>query len=192
VKTGLFGGVFDPPHLGHVALARAAIRHFGLDRLLVLVVEEPGHKEVETDAETRLRLARAAFADVPEAEVRLEPSARTVDSVRDGRYGDAIFLVGADEFAGFADWKEPDELLEHVRLGVATRPGFPRERLAEVLAGLRRPDRVEFFELEPVDVASRELRRRAAAGEPIDSAVPPAVADLVRSLRLYRHGVGLH
>jgi nicotinate-nucleotide adenylyltransferase len=192
VKTGLFGGAFDPPHLGHVALARAAIRHFGLDRLLVLVVEHPGHKEVQTEPETRLRLAEAAFADVPEAEVRLEPSARTVDSLRDDRYGDAIFLIGADQFAGFAGWKEPDDLLEHVRLGVATRPGVPRERLDEVLAGLRRPHRVEFFELEPVDVSSRELRRRAAAGEPIDPFVPPGVADLVRSRGLYRHDVGLH
>lgn len=190
--TGLFGGVFDPPHLGHVALARAAIRHFGLDRLIVLVIERPGHKEVATDAETRLRLARAAFADVPEAEVRLEHSARTVDAARDGRYDGAVFLVGADQFADFAGWKEPDELLEHVRLGVATRPGYPRERLDEVLAGLRRPDRVEFFELEPVDVASRDLRRRAEAGEPIEPFVPPAVADLVRSLGLYRRGAGLH
>jgi nicotinate-nucleotide adenylyltransferase len=175
-----------------VALARAAIRHFGLDRLLVLVVEQPGHKEVETDVESRLRLARAAFADIPATEVRSESSARTVDAVRDGRYGDAIFLVGADEFADFAGWKEPDELLEHVRLGVATRPGFPRERLDAVLAGLHRPDRVEFFELDPVDVASRDLRRRVAEGEPMEPFVPPAVAELVRSLGLYRHDVGLH
>ena len=190
--TGLFGGVFDPPHLGHVALARAAIRHFGLDRLLVLVVEKPGHKDVETDPKTRLRLARAAFSDVPQAEVRLEPSPRTVDAVRDGRYDGSVFLVGADEFADFAGWKEPDELLEHVRLGVATRPRFPQERLDEVLAGLRRPDRVECFALEPVDIESRDLRRRVGAGEPIEPFVPPAVADLVRSLGLYRRGAGLH
>jgi nicotinate-nucleotide adenylyltransferase len=190
--TGLFGGVFDPPHLGHVALARAAISHFGLDRLLVLVVEKPGHKDVETDPKTRLRLARAAFSEVPHAEVRLEPSPRTVDAVRDGRYDDSVFLVGADEFADFAGWKEPDELLEHVRLGVATRPRFPQERLDEVLAGLRRADRVEFFALEPVDIESRALRRRVGAGEPIEPFVPPAVADLVRSLGLYRRGAGLH
>ena len=189
---GLLGGAFNPPHNGHVALAREAVDRFGLERLVVLVVERPGHKEVAVDAETRLRLARAAFADVPRAEVRLEPHARTIDSVRADGFGDALFLVGADEFADFLEWKEPDELLELIRLGVATRPGYPSERLASVLAALRRPERVLFFEIEPLDVSSSDLRRRVADGEPIDAFVPPAVAELVRSLGLYRRGAGLH
>jgi nicotinate-nucleotide adenylyltransferase len=192
--TGLFGGAFDPPHNGHVALARAAVEQLGLDRLIVLVVAAPGHKEVETDVETRLRLARAAFADVPGVEVRRDDHARTIDSVLAARdeFRDAIFIVGADEFAHFRDWKDPDELLEHVRLGVGARPGFPRKRLEDVLATLRRPDRVVFFEIEPVEIASSDLRRRAAAGEPIDAFVPPAVAELVREHGVYRRGVGLH
>jgi nicotinate-nucleotide adenylyltransferase len=189
---GLFGGAFDPPHIGHVALARRAIDHLGLERLVVLVVAAPGHRDVELDVDTRLQLAQAAFDDVPVAEVRRDDHPRTLDSVRSGDFGDAIFLVGADQFAQFLDWKDPDELLEHVRLGVATRPGFPRERLEGVLSALRRPDRVVFFEIEPVDVASRDIRRLAAAGEPIDAYVPPGVAKLVRSLGLYRRRVGLH
>ena len=189
---GLFGGAFDPPHNGHVALARGAVEHFGLERLLVLVAERPGHKEVAEDAEKRRRLAEAAFAEVPRADVRLDPHARTVDAVRTGAFGDAIFLVGADEFADFLAWKQPDEVLEHVRLGVATRPGYGREPLQDVLAALRRPDRVAFFEIEPVDVSSSDLRRRAEAGEPLDAFTPPGVAELVRSLGLYRRGAGLH
>ena len=189
---GLFGGAFDPPHNGHVALARGAVEHFGLERLLVLVSERPGHKEVDAGADVRLRLARAAFADVPRAEVRLDPHARTVDSLADGDYGDAVFVVGADEFAGFLDWKEPDTLLERVRLGVGTRPGYARERLERVLSALRRPERVRFFEIEPVDVASRDLRARIAAGRPIDGLVPPRVARLVAELGLYRRDAGLH
>jgi nicotinate-nucleotide adenylyltransferase len=190
---GLFGGAFDPPHNGHVALARAAVEQLGLERLIVLVVAAPGHREVELDVDTRLRLARAAFADVPRTEVRRDDHPRTIDSVRASDFGeDAVFLVGADQFADFRDWKEPDELLEHVRLGVATRPGFPRERLEEVLATMRRPDRVLFFEIEPVAIASRDVRRRAAAGEPIDPLVPPGVAELVRNLGLYRRDSGLH
>ena len=190
VELGLFGGAFDPPHNGHVALARAAMEQLGLERLVVLVVAAPGHKDVETDVETRLRLAHAAFDGIPGVEVRRDDHARTIDSVLAGDFAEATFLVGADEFVDFPSWKEPDELLERVRLGVATRPGFPRARLEEVLAGLRRPDRVMFFDLEPVDVASRDLRRRAAAGEPIDEHVPPAVASLVRGLGLYRPRAG--
>jgi nicotinate-nucleotide adenylyltransferase len=191
---GLFGGVFDPPHNGHVALARGAVEQLGLERLIVLVVAAPGHKEAVLDVETRLRLARAAFAGIPGVETRRDDHARTIDSMlaAGDEFRDAIFLIGADQFAGFRNWKEPDQLLERVRLGVATRPGFARERLEEVLASLARPERVVLFEIEPVDVSSTELRRRAAADEPIDAHVPPKVAELVRSLGLYRRRAGLH
>jgi nicotinate-nucleotide adenylyltransferase len=189
---GLLGGVFDPPHNGHVALAREALEHFGLERLIVLVVAQPGHKEAELDAEARLALARATFGELPRTEVRLDDHARTIDSVRAGDFGDAIFLVGADEFADFLGWKEPDELLDQVRLGVATRPGYPSAQLEEVLSRLRRPERVLFFELKPLEIASRDLRARAAAGQPIDAYVPTSVANAVRELGLYRRHAGLH
>jgi nicotinate-nucleotide adenylyltransferase len=187
VTTGLLGGAFDPPHAGHVVLAEEALRRFCLDRLLVLVVAEPGHKPVETPVEERLELARAAFADVPLAEVRLEGHAYTVDSLRAGDFDpDAtVFLIGADEFAGFLGWKEPDEILDLVRLGVATRPGHPRERLEGVLERLRRPDRVELFEIPAVDVASTDLRRRLARGEDAGDLLPPAVARRVVERGLY-------
>jgi nicotinate-nucleotide adenylyltransferase len=186
VTTGLLGGAFDPPHDGHVALARAALERFGLDRLVVVVTGDPPHKALETDAETRFRLAKTAFADIPGVELsryeleRAGPS-YTVDTARwaEREWEDVVFLVGADEFADFLGWKDPDEILEHVRLGVATRPGYPRERLEEVLGALRRPERVELFEIPEVDVSSTEIRRRAARGEPIDDVVPAGVARLV-------------
>lgn len=187
--TGLYGGAFDPPHNGHVALAAAARKRFGLDRLVVLVSARPGHKRVETDPGLRLRLARAAF---PDAEVELDPTARTVELLRGGRFDGALFLVGADEFCGFLSWVEPDAVLDHVRLAVATRPGFPRERLDPVLERLRRPERVEFFAVEPWPVSSTELRARAAAGEALDAWVPPPVARLVRDLQPYRRVRSLH
>ena len=187
MSTGLLGGAFDPPHVGHVVLAREAIGRFGLDRLLVLVVAEPGHKPVETPVEERLELARAAFAEVPAAEVRLEEHAFTVDSLRAGGFDpDAtVFLIGADELAGFLGWKDPDEILDLVRLGVATRPGYPPERLKPVLAALRRPDRVELFEIPAVDVASSDLRRRLAQGEDVGDLLPPGVARRVVERGLY-------
>ena len=94
--------------------------------------------------------------------------------------------MGADEFADFLTWKDPDEVLAHVRLGVASRPGFPRDRLDRVLAELARPDRVERFEIDPVPVASREIRARVAAGQRVDDLVPPGVARLIDELGLYR------
>jgi nicotinate-nucleotide adenylyltransferase len=186
VSVGIFGGAFDPPHLGHVELARAGIEQFALGRLLVRVVEQPGHKAISTPAAIRLRLAELAFALLPEAVVSLDPFARTVDSLEALALDDPVFLLGADEFAALSSWKDPERVLALARLGVATRPGFDRSRLDEVLAGLERPDRVTFFEIEPLPVSSSEIRSRVAQGQPIDGLVPPAVRAEIDRLELYR------
>ena len=178
MAVGLFGGAFDPPHNGHVALAAGAKRRFSLPRLTVLVSERPGHKDVDLPADVRLELARAAF---PDDDVRLDPYPRTVDLLRGERFDDPIFLVGADEFAGFLTWKEPEAVLELARLGVAMRPGFDRGQLDVVLRNLRHPERVTLFDIEPTPVASRSIR----AGEPLTGLVPEAVERLIRERGLY-------
>jgi nicotinate-nucleotide adenylyltransferase len=181
--TGLLGGTFNPPHNGHLALARAAQKHFGLDDLVVLVAERPGHKEVQLDAGTRLTLAQAAF---PDYAIEPDPHERTVDMLRAGDWSEPLFLIGADQFVDFLTWKDPEGVLALARIGVATRPGYPRERLDAVLQRVSRPDRVEMFEIEPVPISSREIRDRVSRGESIDGLVPSAVAELIRSLGLYR------
>lgn len=186
VSIGVFGGAFDPPHVGHAALARAGIERFGLDRLLVRVVESPGHKDVGTAPQVRLFLAELAFGVLDEAEVALDPFARTVDSLEALGLDDPVFLVGADEFSAFGAWKQPDRVLELARLGVATRPGYPQERLEAVRAALARPERVTFFPIEPLPVSSSAVRARVAAGESIAGLVAPAVAAEIERLGLYR------
>jgi nicotinate-nucleotide adenylyltransferase len=186
VSVGVFGGAFDPPHVGHVELARRGIAHFGLRRLLVRVVEDPGHKDVRTPPDVRLHLAELAFGMLAGVEFGLDPCARTVDSLVALGLDDPVFLVGADEFAAFLSWKEPARVLELARLGVATRPGIDRGRLDAVLARLDRPERVLFFEIEPLPVSSSDIRARSAAGKPIDGLVPAAVAAEVARLELYR------
>ena len=182
--TGLLGGTFNPPHNGHIALAAAARRHFDVGELVILVVVSPGHKEVQLGAESRLKLAQAAF---PDYEVELDPHERTVDLLKEGRWNDPLFLIGADQFADFLTWKDPEGVIERARIGVATRPGYPRERLDEIFGRLSHPERVELFGIEPVPVSSRDIRDRVARGEPIDGLVPPDVAALIHSLGLYRH-----
>ena len=95
-------------------------------------------------------------------------------------------MIGADQFCDFLSWQEPDEVLRRTRLAVATRPGFPRERLDRVLEQLEQPERVLFFDIEPTPVASRELRALLAAGEGIANELPPAVAALIEAEMLYR------
>jgi len=185
-RLGLFGGAFDPPHRGHVALLEAARRELGLDRVIVLVTADPAHKDVDTPADIRLRLARAAF---PGEEVELDLHARTVDLLHEHpEWTDAVFLIGADQFCGLRNWKQPDEVLRLVRLGVATRPGFPRDRLDAVLRSLAQPDRVSFFSLEPTPVASRELRARLEAGADVDGDIPAGALRIIRAEQLYGPG----
>ncbi len=179
----LYGGAFDPPHLGHIAVAAAARKRFGVERLVVLVSERPTHRTVHASAEDRLALALAAF---PADDVRLDPYARTVELLRAERFDDPVFVVGADQFRGFLDWSEPDELLARTRIAVAARPGFPQQDLDRVLEQIGRPERVLFFEIEPNPAASTAVRARVAAGEPLDGLVPDAVARLVAERGLYR------
>jgi nicotinate-nucleotide adenylyltransferase len=184
-EVGVLGGAFDPPHIGHVEVARAAITHFGLERLLVRVVAAPGHKHVGTDAATRLRLAELAFVPLAGVEVAPDPHPRTIDSLRELALDDPVFLIGADEFASFATWKDPDGVLELARLGVATRPGVADDVQQSVLAGLRRPERVEFFSIAPQTVSSTEIRRLVGQGSPIAGLVPAAVEAEISRLGLY-------
>ena len=179
----LYGGAFDPPHLGHVAVADAARKRFGVHRLVVLVSKGPAHRAVDASAEDRLALARAAF---PHDDVRLDPHPRTVELLRAERFDDPLFVVGADQFRGFLGWSEPAEVLERTRIAVATRPGFPRQELDAVLARLGLPERVLFFEIEPNAAASTDVRARAALGEQLDGVVPREVARLIEERGLYR------
>jgi nicotinate-nucleotide adenylyltransferase len=180
---GLFGGAFDPPHAGHVALARAAKEQLGLERLLVLVTERPGHKDVATPAAARLEMTRAAF---PDDVVQLDPYARTIELLEaHPEWDDPVFLIGADQFCDFPSWLRPHDVLARTRLAVATRPGFPRERLDAVLAGLGQPERILFFDTPPTPVASRDLRARLENGEQVGDEVPSAVADIIKRDKLY-------
>lgn len=176
MAVGVLGGRFDPPHVGHLALARAAAEHFGFDELHVTVVADAAHKASHASAEDRLEMTRLTFADL-DAIVELETHAYTVDALEAAGYEDPIFLIGADQLAALPTWKEPERLLELARLGVAARPGWEPESSSE---------RIELFELEPQPVSSTQIRERLRDGRPIDGLVVPAVAAYIEEHHLYR------
>ena len=176
MTVAILGGVFDPPHLGHVSLAEGAREQLKADRLIVLVAERPGHKDAVADAPTRLRLAELALGRL--GDVRLDDHAYTVDFLRDESLDDPVFVLGGDEWAAFASWKEPEEVRRLTRIAVGARPGHPPPvGDAEVLRIDQRP------------ISSSEIRARVAAGEPIDDLVPEGVAREIERLGLY--GAGL-
>ena len=182
--TGLFGATFDPPHNGHLALIEAARKTFGLERVVVLVTARPRYKDVETPLEDRIALARAAFP-ATHVEVEESTSDETVRAAEQA-YGDVIFLIGADQFRDFSTWHDPDAVLEHARLGVGMRPGIPRETLESLRAQVSRPERVVFFDLPELPIASRELRARVRAGDSLHGLVPDSVAEEIEARELYR------
>jgi nicotinate-nucleotide adenylyltransferase len=163
-----------------VALARAALEQLPIEKLTVLVEERPGHRDVVADADTRLRMARAAFEGLGPVEVVLDPHPFTVETVRGGRFGDALFVVGADQGGAFGTWKDPDEVLRWVKLAVGTRAGHPQPRFPQL------DDRVRFFTLDSPLVSSTDVRERVAAGGPIGDLVPAGVARVIEEEGLYR------
>lgn len=176
MTVAILGGVFDPPHLGHVALAEGALNQLGVDQLLVLVAERPGHKDVVADAATRLRLAELALGRF--GEVRLDAHPYTVDLLRDAGFEDPVFVLGADEWAAFDTWREPDEVRRLARIAVAARPGH-----------MQPEGDVEVLEIDQRPISSSEIRARVAAGEPVDDLVPEQVAREIERLGLYRSGL---
>ena len=173
--VGILGGRFDPPHLGHLALAQAAIEHFGIDDLHVTVVADAAHKPSEAPAADRLAMAERAFAGL-DVSVELEEHRYTVDALEAAGYDDPIFLIGSDELLAFPTWKQPERVLELARLGVATRPGYTPATASP---------RIQIFGLEPHPVSSSEIRERARRGEPIEGLVGAAVALYIRQHGLY-------
>jgi len=180
-RVGVFGGQFDPPHNGHLAVARAAIRQLGLDRLLIVPTPRPPHRpEPETAAEMRYELALAAFAGEPGVEVsRIEldrdgPS-YTADTLAALAAPDRTLylVVGADQLAALDGWHRADEVRALATIAVAARPGAPHVDGVEVLA------------MEPVDASSSEIRELVAEGGDISALVPPAVAVAIARNGLY-------
>ena len=196
-RIGLLGGTFNPPHLGHLVCAQDACAQLELDRVLLLPVHAPPHKEVSDDpgVEHRVRLCVAAVGDderlgVSRAEVDVEGRSYTVDTLsrlHDQCPEDQLtFIVGGDMAHSLPQWREPEAILALAELGVAEREGVGREDIRERVASIPgAAGRVRFFDMPRIDVSSTLIRRRVAAGEPIRYLVPDAVADYIARERLY-------
>jgi len=193
-RIGVLGGSFDPPHLGHLALAEWARVELGLARVLFVPAGDPPHKQrgSVTAARHRLAMTRAAVRgnnafEVRDLEVKRTGPSYTIDTVRAlaAEFGRArlVLLMGADMFATFARWREPDEILSHAQVAVALRPGAraPRAgRWAHTGHG------VTFLQNPGLEVSSTTLRARARAGLSLRYLVPDAVARHLERHALYR------
>lgn len=206
MRLGIFGGTFDPPHVGHLLAASDAIEHLALDRLVFVPVATQPLKTSRTTAPAvdRLAMVRLTAGNDPRlgtdsVELDRDGLSYTVDTLREfarrSPAAERFFLVGADVLSTFAEWRDPHVVLDLATLAVLTRraePGAPT-------TGLGRPDRSNEGDLSTmlaqrstvvptrrVDVSSTEIRARVRSGRSIHGFVTEAVAEYIGSHGLYK------
>jgi nicotinate-nucleotide adenylyltransferase len=197
VRVGIFGGTFNPPHLGHLVCAQEAYVQLELDLVTLMPARIPPHKPVEDEpgVEHRLELCRLAVAGdermtVSDLETTRPGTSFTIDTLRELHKRDPdselFLIVGGDVAAGLPQWREPERVLELATLAVAKRRGTSRDRVQRALDKLAGSDRTKFFRMPRIGVSSTFIRRRVGAGQPIRYLVPDAVAGYIDREGLYR------
>jgi len=188
-RIGVFGGTFDPVHVGHLVAAVGARDALDLDRVRLVVANQPWqkHDRSVSPAEHRLEMLAAAVAGVDGLEasaIEIERggesfTADTLDAMSDAEPDSDLFLVvGADVVADLPTWRRVDDVARLATLVVVTRPGAPH---ADPGPGWT----TERVEIPGLDVSATDLRKRAAAGQSLDFLVPTAAIDVIRRLNLY-------
>lgn len=194
--VGVLGSAFNPPHLGHLALAQEALWQLGLEEVLLIPTGEAPHKRIVEDPGRELRLAmtRLAAADDPRfgvssLEVEREGPSYTFETLellaRERGDAELVFVMGADAAVGLESWKRPERVLELARLAVARRSGIADADVLAVLRSLGAEDRSTVLEMPQFGVSSSAVRERAAAGRPLRYLVPEPVARFIEEKRVY-------
>jgi nicotinate-nucleotide adenylyltransferase len=189
LKIGLFGGSFDPVHLGHLLVAQAAVEELGLDKLFFIPAAQSPFKPENkpAPAPARLQLLRLALAgktncEIDEQEIRRGGISYAVETLRDyaKKFPGAklFYLIGADNVAKLGEWREADKLARLAEFVAIPRPGG-------IAAGFPKPFRGKNLKGFPVGISSSQIRARVKAGLPVENLVPPFVAGAIHAARLY-------
>lgn len=200
MRVGLFGGAFDPVHLGHLLLAERCREDAGLDEVWFVPTYQPPHDKGRPLTRFDHRCDMLGFAISGQPKFRVEPverelpppsyTLRTLEALGE-RHPEHDFhlLVGADTLADLPNWHRPADVLRRAGLVAVPRPGvatWTAARLAEAVGVPTEAVRLAVVEMPLVALASRELRARVASGKGIRYAVPRAVEEFVRERGLYR------
>ncbi|HTX79697.1 MAG TPA: nicotinate-nucleotide adenylyltransferase [Longilinea sp.] len=198
MRIGIFGGTFDPPHLGHLILAMEACGQLSLDRLLWVLTPAPPHKQTQpvTSIETRIQLVLAAIENDSEFQLSLVEIGRpapqyAIDTVRQLRVqnpgAELYYLMGGDSLRDLPDWHTPQELVDECDgLGVMRRPDDDVDltELEKQLPGLTA--KVAFVDAPLLEISSRQVRQRIARGEPFRYYLSPKVYEIIVKQGLYK------
>ena len=199
MRVGIFGGAFNPPHLGHLVCAQEAMSQLELDRVVFMPVGEAPHREIPGDpgAEARLEMVELAVADDERFETsRLEldregPSytADTLEQLAKESPDDELFLIlGGDQAAALGAWHEPEKVLERATVAVFERVSWGRNAIGIKIGRLPGAERVRYLDMPLMQVSSSAIRRRVSEDLPIRYLVPDRVEEYIRENNLYASG----
>lgn len=196
-RIGIFGGTFDPPHVGHQILAAEAYEQLTLDRILWVLTPDPPHKQDRsiTPIEYRLRLVEATIAgndkfELSLVEIERQPPHYALDTVNalqeQHPESEMVYLIGGDSLSTLPNWHKPQEFVEACSaIGVMCRPGQQADlqRLEDVIRGIS--SKVVIIDAPLLEISSSGIRRRVADGKPYRYYLPEAVHRIIREQNLY-------
>lgn len=194
---GVLGSAFNPPHLGHLALAQEALWQLGLDEVVFVPTGEAPHKRIAEDPgrEARIEMTRLAAAEDPRfsvsaLEVEREGPSYTYETLaalaEDRADTQLVFVMGADAAVGLESWRNPERVVELASLAVARRAGVSEADVAAVLRSLGCEGRATMLEMPQFGVSSSAVRERAKQGRPLRFLVPDTVASFIEERGIYR------
>jgi nicotinate-nucleotide adenylyltransferase len=199
MRVALFGGSFDPPHHGHIAIATAAADVFDLDKVFFAPVGRQPLKPEGVPASFADRLAMVELAcgvdprfdvsdlDAPKSDGSPNYTVQTLATLQEAMPDGRLFnLVGADSFLDLRRWHEPERLLDLAEWIVVSRPGFPLANLSTLGLTPRQRGRVHLLQTVHEDVAATDLRERLETGDQCVDVLDPAVSAYIQSHHLYR------
>jgi nicotinate-nucleotide adenylyltransferase len=200
LRIGVFGGAFNPPHMGHLVCAQEVSLQLGLERVLFIPVGQAPHREIDDDPgrEVRLEMVELAIAGderfaLSRVEVDREGPSYTSDTLellRGESPDDELFLIlGGDQAASLPSWHEPEKVLERATVAAVERVGWSRSAIGIKLARLRGADRVRHLDMPVIQISSTGIRRRVREGRPIRYLVPADVEEYIGAHALYRSKV---
>jgi nicotinate-nucleotide adenylyltransferase len=199
MRVALFGGTFDPPHRGHLGIARAAADAFALDTVLFAPAAQQPLKRASAATPFPDRLAMVEIAcvadprftvstiDAPRTDGAPNYTVDTLAALRSQMPGATLYsLVGADSFLSLRQWREPERLLELAEWIVASRPGYPLNDLSSLQLTAAQRARVHLLDTVAMDISATMLRERLAVGDRCRDLLPPEILTYIHAHGLYR------
>jgi nicotinate-nucleotide adenylyltransferase len=196
LRVGIFGGAFNPPHIGHLVCAQEALLQLELESVLFVPVGQAPHRELDNDPgpDTRLEMVELALEDDDRfagsrMEIDRDGPSYTSDTLRELHTAapddEHVLILGGDQAAALPEWHEPEQVLELAQVAVVERSNWSRNAVGIRVGRLKGADRIRYLDMPVIQVSSSSIRRRIAAGLPIRYLVPDRVASFIDSKDLY-------